>query len=140
MGLAASVGRAIVIAATVEPKAPIETHRDRWNAIGTGCTNAKKWIYPLMSRPVDHMPGIAVAEPFHKVRLSGDGLNTQERSRLFEVVMTVRSFPFISTRSHCTNSITTSCHSCIWLMSSAKKYCFFVVSSLVDITVAPVYA
>lgn len=97
LGLAASVGRAIAIAATVKPKAPIETYRDRWNAIGTGCTNAIKWIYPLMAKPVDCVPGVAVGEPFHNVRLSGAGLNNQERSRLLEVVMTVRSCPFVST-------------------------------------------
>lgn len=97
LGLAASVGRAIAIAATVKPKAPIETHRDRWNAIGTGCTNAIKWIYPLMARPVDRVPGVAVGEPFHNVSLSGAGLNNQEGSRLLEVVMTVRSCPFVST-------------------------------------------
>lgn len=97
LGLAACVGRAIAIAATVKPKAPIETHRDRWNAIGTGCTNAIKWIYPLMAKPVDPVPGVAVGEPFHNVRLSGAGLNNQERSRLLEVVMTVRSCPFVST-------------------------------------------
>lgn len=99
MGLAASVGRAMVIAATVKPKAPIETDRDRWNAIGTGCTNAIKWIYPLMARPVDRVPGIAPGEPFHDVRLCGAGLNNQERSRLLEVVMTVRSCRFVCTRS-----------------------------------------
>lgn len=99
LGLAASVARAIAIAATVKPKAPIEIHRHRWNAIGTGCTNAIKWIYPLMARPVDRLPGIAVGEPFHNVRLCGAGLNNQERSRLLEVVMTVRSCPFVCTLS-----------------------------------------
>lgn len=82
MGLAASVGRAILIAATVEPKAPIETDRDRWNAIGTRCTNAIKWIYPLMARPVDRVPGVAISEPFHNIRLCGAGLNNKERSKL----------------------------------------------------------
>lgn len=88
-GLVTSVTRAIIIAATVKPRAPIETHRDRWNAIGTGCTNAIKWVYPLMARPVDRVPGIAVSEPFHNVRLAGAGLTNHERTRLLEVIMTV---------------------------------------------------
>lgn len=89
LGLVTSIGRACMIAAFVEPWTPIRTHRDRFNAVGVGCTNAIKWVYPLMARPVDRMPGVRVGQPFHEVRNHGSGLNSQERADLLDVVMTV---------------------------------------------------
>lgn len=88
-GLATSIGRAFMIAAFVEPWTPIQTHRDRFNAVGVGCTNAIKWVYPLMARPVDRLPGVRVGQPFHEVRNRGKGLNSHERADLLDVVMTV---------------------------------------------------
>lgn len=89
LGLATSIGRACMIARYVEPWTPIQTHRDRFNAVGLGCTNAIKWVYPLMARPVDRLPGVRVGQPFHEVRNRGKGLNSHERADLLDVVMTV---------------------------------------------------
>lgn len=89
LGLLTSIGRACMIATFVEPSTPIKTHRDRFNAVGVGCTNAIKWVYPLMARPVDRLPGVRVGQPFYEVRNRGKGLNSHERADLLDVVMTV---------------------------------------------------
>lgn len=89
LGMATSIGRACMIAAFVDPWTPILTHRDRFNAVGVGCMNAIKWVYPLMARPVDRLPGVRVGQPFHEVRDRGRGLNSHERAHPLDVVMTV---------------------------------------------------
>lgn len=38
-------GRAYIIATFIIPSTPLTAHRDPWNAVGLGCTNAIKWVY-----------------------------------------------------------------------------------------------
>lgn len=86
LGLATSIGRACMIAPFIEPWTPIP---DRFNVVGVGCTNTINWVYPLMARPVDRLPGVRVGQPLHEVRNPGKGLNSHERADLLDVAMTV---------------------------------------------------
>lgn len=90
LGLITSIAKACLIAAIVDPSTPIRTDRDRFNAVGYGCANVIKWLYPLMARPIDDAPMMRPDEPFYTLRDRGAGLNNQERWELLRVVLTVR--------------------------------------------------
>lgn len=40
-----TLGRAYIIVNFITPWTPLTAHRDPWNAVGVGCTNAMKWLY-----------------------------------------------------------------------------------------------
>lgn len=72
-------------------------HQGRLIAIRFSYTNAMKWIYPLLARSVDRVPGVETGEPFHTIRNRGNGLNSYERANLLDVVLTVCLDLYIST-------------------------------------------
>ncbi|KAL0633276.1 hypothetical protein Q9L58_007829 [Maublancomyces gigas] len=85
-GLAGRVGRAFLIAATVQRITPVVTDRDGFNAVGPGVVQGVKWAFGLMALPSTDIPLTGPGEPFESFRSTGQGLNHAERRALLAVV------------------------------------------------------